>query len=86
MSRKNETGRIEAEQQASSGESEDEGPKPAETPATKAGENEPATPANEMDAGLCAEIYISCSSCLKHIRDWGHGGAYLCVQCINCDM
>ncbi|CZR66695.1 uncharacterized protein PAC_16596 [Phialocephala subalpina] len=47
---------------------------------------EPATLADEMAEGLLGDSFFCCNLCSKEIRDWAHGGAYLCLQCIDCDI
>jgi hypothetical protein len=47
---------------------------------------EPATLADEMAEGLLGDSFFRCNLCSKEIRDWAHGGAYLCLHCIDCDI
>jgi hypothetical protein len=47
---------------------------------------EPATLADELAEGLLGDSGFYCNSCGKVIRDWAHGGAHLCLYCIDCDI
>lgn len=40
-----------------------------------------------MSEGLLGSSeFFSCNYCRKQVSDWVHGGAYLCIYCIDCDI
>lgn len=39
-----------------------------------------------MSEGLLGSVEFYCNYCRKDATDWAHGGAYLCLYCIDCDI
>ncbi|KAL2280859.1 hypothetical protein FJTKL_12172 [Diaporthe vaccinii] len=73
-----------------------------QTNTSPAGQPEPAAPAaaapvisggradgvdsDPMSEGLLGIVEFYCKYCRKDATDWAHGGAYLCLYCIDCDI
>lgn len=48
-----------------------------------AGDDDSSNPINE---GLGGSEGFSCNYCGKNVVDWAHGGAYMCLYCVDCDI
>ncbi|KAL1884038.1 hypothetical protein Daus18300_000147 [Diaporthe australafricana] len=68
-------------------------PKPATTDATppvalgggSGGSDDGINPMNEGLRGV-GRAGFWCNDCRKDVVDWTHGGAYMCLYCIDCDI